>query len=203
MMAGPSYDPDYRSAWPSTSSVRGVTTQGDTITVDVAPGPVAPADPQLAVQQLVHTATAVAATRSQNQLVKVSLRVDGAPARTLWGLNVGSPILRAPPADILAPVWLSSPQEGDIVGGSFDVQIVGIVPGGAAVLRAVDASGTVVVDRSVALSAASPHQGEVHVTITLAPGRYRLEALFLDGNVTAALDDHMITVRAATASASG
>ena len=70
---------------------------------------------QMAVQQLVYTVTAVTADRG----VQLSRRT-AAPRRSpseLWGrVATGGDLTRAPALETLAPLWLISPQQGDIVG---------------------------------------------------------------------------------------
>ena len=81
--------------------------------------------------------------------------------------------------DTLAPVWLSSPQEGDHVGRRFGVQVVGAVPGAAASLVIWDGSGAVVFQRTVQLNADAPARGEARLTLSLPPGEYRIEAYYV------------------------
>ncbi len=195
MISGRPLDPDYRNDWSPSATVRAVRTSGDTITIDLSPGTDQPGDPALAVQQLVYTATAVAASQGETELAKVRILVNGAAADRLWGLSTAASLLRASSVDILAPVWLSSPQQGDTVGRGFDVQIVGTVPAAVATLAIWDDTGHLVKRLTVPLDAGAPKRGEAHVAVTLVPGRYRLQAYYLDGDTASAVDDHEITVR--------
>ncbi len=193
MIAGHHLDPDYRAGWPPGATVRSVQAAGDTISVDLSVPAGEPADPGLALQELVHTATAVGYDAGQSQLVRVRLSVEGRPA--IWGIDVSQPLTRSSSVDTLAPVWLYWPQEGDSVPRTFTVQIVGTVPGAVATLVVSDAAGNRVVDRSVPLDKDAPQRGTGQSTVTLGPGRYRIEAYYLgDDGQPAGLDDHLITV---------
>jgi hypothetical protein len=197
MIDGSPADPDYRTAWPAGAQVRGVRVQGDAIIVDLTVPAETPAQPALALQQLVHTATAVAASSGEPGLTSVRVLVDGASVARLWGVATSEPMVRESSAEILARVWLSSPQHGAVVGRTFHVQIVGTVYEATAVVRVRDAGGGVVRDETVTLDNGAPSRGEVRVSLTLAPGTYTLEAFYYsakDGSVQG-LDDHTIKVR--------
>ena len=201
MIAGKTLDPQYASSWPASASVRRVQISGDTIVVDLAGATVNPVDPptaQAAVQQLIHTATGVAADQGRSDLQKVRLLFDGQPRTTLWGVNVTGTLTRGPSGTTLAQVWLSSPQQGDTVGPSFNVLIVGTVPEATTTLRIRDAGGTIVQEHTITLSIGGPGRGDAIKSITLPPGRYTLQAFYFsaaDGGSIQAMDDHEITVR--------
>jgi hypothetical protein len=197
--AGKARDPDYTSPWPGRASVRDVAVGAGTVTVDLADATVNSVDAatgRQALQQLIYTATA-ASTTDANQTNDVHLLFDGKPLTTLWGaIPVGGTLRRGAMAEVLAPVWLYEPQEGDAIGRTFTVRLAGVVFEGAARLR-VRSGSTVVVDQPVQLSVGSPDQGTATVPLSLPPGRYTIEAFFVslkDGTVQG-LDDHTITVR--------
>jgi hypothetical protein len=194
MIAGRPLDPDYHTAWPAAATVQSVQTAGATIRVDLVGVPgTAPADAEIALQQLIYTATAVAAQEKHTELVNVRVEVNG--GTKLWGLDVKDPTARAQAVDIQAPVWLSWPEQGDTVGRSVPVQIVGSVPGAVAMLIVWDEHGSVVTPQPVRLDKGAPHVGTATVTLTLTPGRYRIEAYYLaDDGTVAAPDDHVVTV---------
>jgi Immunoglobulin-like domain of bacterial spore germination/Sporulation and spore germination len=199
MLAGAATDPDYTSDWPAGVSVRSVRIDPDAIVVDLAGAGVAPTDPQrarAAVQQLVYTATGVAADQGVSR-AGVRLLFDGATRTTPWGgINVAGRLTRGTQIDTLAPVWLVSPQEGNAVGRSFDAYISGTVFEATVRLVVRNSAGTVVQDHVLMLSAGAPERGEVHTTITLTPGSYTLEAFFVslaDGSIQG-LDGHHIVV---------
>jgi len=195
MLDGPTgMDPDYRSPWPVGTELRGVSVSRGIATVDLGGATRHDIDEvgaRLAVQQLVWTVTAVPGVSG------VRLRLDGAPAGRLWDRVEASGVLRrAPAAEVLAPVWLVSPQHGDTVSGTFEVHVAGILPEATARLR-ITQGGRTVRDQVVTLSVAGPAQGERRLTVTLPPGRYTLTAYAIspaDGGERH-LDDHLVTVR--------
>jgi len=199
MLDGDALDPNYASSWPASASVRSVELDGKVAVVDLAGAAVNGADPataRAAVQQLVWTVTAVAADRG-TQLDGVRLLLDGKPVTTLWGnVNVSGTLTRASAIETLAQLWLISPQEGDTVPGTFDVHLDGAVWEATAVLRIRNAAGAVVDEKTVTLDIGAPSRGEAFVTVTLAPGRYTIEAFSRsakDGSIVG-LDNHAITV---------
>ena len=199
LRAGSAADPDYRSLWPDSVSVRGVTVDGRTVTVDLAdvgPAPRA-GTPALAVQQLVSTVAAAATYTSVKRIDGVRITVDGAPVAKLWGaVDTSRPVKQAPPSEIYAPVWVIDPQHGQVVGKAFTVHLAGIVFEGTVQLRVRGAGGAVVVEQVVQLSAGAPAVGEARVPLTLPPGRYTVEAFYVspaDGSVQG-VDDHEFSV---------
>jgi hypothetical protein len=191
--AGTARDPDYSSPWPAGTRIRDVRISGDTVIVDLAMTSAGQADQQtarIAVQQLVWTATAVSGKPG------VRLLVDGASVSTLWGsVPVGGVLRRAPAQDTLALVWLISPQDGDRVGRTLTVHLYGSVFEATISLR-VRQGSRIVTEQPVTVDAGPPAFGEATVTLTLAPGRYVLEAYEAsarDGSVQH-LDDHDVTV---------
>jgi hypothetical protein len=200
LLVGGALDGDYRTLWPGGAAVRSVTLDGNVAIVDLAGASTSSVDAptaQAAVQQVVWTVTAVAADQGM-QLQGVRLRFDGAPAPNLWGhVAAAGTLVRAPALDTLANVWLISPQEGDVVNATFDVHIDGAVFEGAAQLRVRDAFGREVRRQPVQLSVGAPARGEVHVSLTLPPGSYTLEAYAVSerDSTEHSLDNHHITVR--------
>jgi hypothetical protein len=187
-------DDDYASPWPAGARVREVRLGAGAVTVDLGGAAANDVDAEtarVAVQQLVWTATAASGRPA------VRLMLDGVPADRLWGHSpAGGELRRAPMLDVVAPVWLISPQDGATVGRSVEVHVAGIVFEATAHLR-VRRDGTVVEDRPLTLDAGPPDQGEIKVRLTLPPGTYLVEAYALsavDGSVQH-LDDHTITVR--------
>lgn len=116
-------DPDYVSGWPQGVTVADVSTADEQITVDLVG---APADrpssmsvigAEIALQQLVHTAQAVAQDR-----IPVLVRRDGEISATVLGVPTSEPLTAAPAIDVQAPVWITSPQDGDVVGRTVEVE---------------------------------------------------------------------------------
>ena len=191
MMTGTAYDPDYHTDWPTGATVGSVSVGGTTITVELALPAQTPADPRLALQQLIYTATAVASDQHEPQLTSVRIEVNGVPADRIWGIPIPGPLVRAPPADTLAPVWLTSPQQNDTVATTFTVQIDGQVPASVASFIIWNAAGATVHQQAVVLT-----NGDATVPVTLPPGRYWIEAYYVgDDGTAAAPDNHFITVR--------
>jgi Sporulation and spore germination/Immunoglobulin-like domain of bacterial spore germination len=186
-------DPDYSTPWPGNTRIRDVRVSGDTVTVDLTGAGAGPADDRtarIAVQQLVWTATAASGKPN------VRLLLDGRAAQTLWGkVPVGGTLRRAPAQDTLGLVWLISPQDGDRVGRTVKVHLYGSVFEATIHLRVRQGSRTVT-EQAVTVNAGPPAFGEATVTLTLAPGKYVLEAYEVsmrDGSAQH-LDDHDVTV---------
>jgi hypothetical protein len=201
MLAGRSLDPDYTSPWPSGATVRSVQFSGDIVTVDLAgaaSNSVGSEAAQMAVQQLVYTATAAAEVSDQTAVERVRLLLDGQPVADLWGhLDTSGILTRAAQVNTLGQVWLDSPQEGATVGRTFTVRIQGTTFEATVVLEILNSSGGTVEERPLTLDAGPPSRGTVTTSVTLPPGSYTLRAFFHsaeDGSVQAT-DDHDITVR--------
>jgi Immunoglobulin-like domain of bacterial spore germination/Sporulation and spore germination len=185
-VGGAAYDPDYDTAWPPEFGAAAARVDGEVATIELT-GPAAPSNP-IAAQQLVYTATAVAADRG-TQLSGVRILVNGVPLP-------GGDQVRAPELETLAPLWLISPQQGETVGPDVDLHIAGTVYEATARIRIRDAGGAVVEDTFLTLDEGPPLRGQGHHYITLAPGRYTIEVFFgspADGSEQG-LDDHEITV---------
>jgi hypothetical protein len=135
----------------------------------------------------VWTVTAVAADR-QTTLTGVRLSVNGVPQ--------GGVLTRADASTTQAALWLVSPQQGVTVHSPVTVTLDGSVFEAAARLRVRDATGTVVSDQPVQLSIGAPQRGQASVTLTLAPGRYTIEAYSVSARdgTEINLDGHDITV---------
>jgi hypothetical protein len=186
-LSGKARDPDYASAWPSGFSVKSSTVDGDVSVLDLTGPGLVPADPP-AVQQIVYTATAVAADRTI-QLAGVRLSVNGVSVP-------GGDIVRAPALETLAPLWLMSPHYGEVVSQSFDVQVAGAVFEATARVRVRDSGGAIVDDRVLTLSIGAPSRGTGTLHLMLAPGRYTIEVFYVSqfDSSEKGLDDHDITV---------
>jgi len=192
-------DPDYSGAWPDAATVRDVRIDGSIAVVDlggVSTNSVGAETAAMTVQQLVWTVTAVAADAG-SPVDGVRVLVNGSTRPDLWGhVAIGEVLYRGDALSTQAPVWLISPQQGDAVGRTFQVQLSGAVFEATAQLRVRDASGGVVHEQFVMLSAGAPARGQATVELTLPPGGYTLEAFYfsaMDGSEQA-MDDHEITV---------
>lgn len=189
-------DPDYQTLW-SAATVRGVQLDGATATVDLGATGTTPANPALAVQQLVYTVAAAVADTPLPRVTGVRVTVGGAPAGMLWGVVDASGVLAPGKAtDVLAPLWLIEPHEGATVGQTFTVHIAGAVFEATCRLRVRDASGKVVKDQPVMLSIGAPQRGEATLKLTLPAGRYTIETYFRSAKdgTEQGLDGHRVTV---------
>lgn len=193
MLSRNAVDPDYRNLWPPAARVANVSISGQTATVDLTGATVNSLGAEaahIAVQQLVWTVTAVP------NLVDVSLRLDGRPANDLWGhVDVSKPLRRGSAVDVLAPVWLISPQHGDKVGREVTLHIAGIAFE-ATVNYEVRLGTTVVKQGFVTLNNGAPQQGEAKQVVTLEPGEYVISAFLISAKDGAKQfhDDHTVVV---------
>lgn len=108
-------DPDYSTPWRPATHVS-VSQTGDAITVDLSRD--ALANTQVgselaarAVQQLVYTATAAAATTG-TPATTVRITVDGAPSDAWGAVRLGDPTPRASMLEVQSRAWVTSPVEG-------------------------------------------------------------------------------------------
>jgi hypothetical protein len=105
-------DPDYKSVWPKSTTVLGVSVSGTVATVDLsAAARSASAGSEaerVSLQQLVHTVTAAAPS-----VKSVQLKVGGKVVDTLWGhVSTKTPIARSESTSTLGPVWVIEPGSG-------------------------------------------------------------------------------------------
>ncbi len=111
-------DPDYSTPWRPASRVT-VKQTGQALVVDLSADAVSATGvtqdvAEIAVQQLVYTATA-AAHVARTPASTVAITIDGKPA-LLWGrVQVGQATSRAPMTEVQSHAWVISPQEGDVV----------------------------------------------------------------------------------------
>jgi hypothetical protein len=120
---GNASDPDYRTAWPSGTTMNRAQLSDGVLSVDLG-GPVTArprgmdeATAALALQQLVLTEQGVAQSR-----VPVTFLVDGSPAKTVLGLDTRQPVAASTGEDVLAQVQVDDPADGSSVGSTFTVR---------------------------------------------------------------------------------
>lgn len=127
MLTAPAADPDYTTLWaPGVEVVAAEVGEGfigvdltGTPSLDSAVGD----DAELALQQLVYTATAAAADAGQDGSLPVRVTVDGAEAGPLFGAaDVSEPVGRADPLEVRQLVQLNEPAEGATVSGPVSVK---------------------------------------------------------------------------------
>jgi predicted secreted protein len=119
MLHRPPLDPDYSTGWPATATAELTTTESG-YAVDIS---AAPAEGCLAVQQLVHTVTAAAASPGK-PVDGVVVRIAGRPVGQLralrdCGASPSGAVRRAPQREVLVDVEVSSPNERDRVPLTF------------------------------------------------------------------------------------
>jgi spore germination protein GerM len=132
MLDGTALDSDYyRGVWLPDTQVQSVEVNDDVIAVDFTGETdytgIRDDVAALAVQQLVYTVTAAAADAGQNGALPVQVLVDGEPPTAMWGtLDLSQPIARAPQLDVLSPVQIHNPQDGEAVGRTVTIDGVAI-----------------------------------------------------------------------------
>ena len=105
-------DPDYRTAWPK-GAFAGAEVVSDRIRIDLTaagitkPAGVSSANAELGIQQAVYTAEAALGAS-----LPVEFQYDGAPATTVLGEKVPSPVERDRRYAVTAPINISDPAEG-------------------------------------------------------------------------------------------
>ena len=169
-------DSDYVSLWPIGTTINSVKVNGDTALIDLTFPKlnVGAAAESLAIAQLVWTATAANTT-----VKKVSLTVDGKKVESLAGhVDATQSFTRAPTFEILPPVWITSPIEGQLVAAK------GFTLSGMAstfeanVVWKVIQDGVVIKQGSTTALGAAPAWKPWSIAIPdLAPGTYIFEAM--------------------------
>lgn len=175
MLGRAARDPDYTSLWPEGTVVRDVQVEGDRAVVDLsaraAEGSAGAAFEAASLQQLVHTVTA-----AEPAVRSVQLLIEGEVRETLWGhVDISQPLERAAQVDVLGPVWLLTPQQGDRLARGDDF-------GGSASVYEATVSwewrrdGAVVAEGFSTADQAAPSRGEWSATVDVPPGDYELRA---------------------------
>ena len=169
-------DSDYVSLWPIGTTINSVKVNGDTALIDLTFPKlnVGAAAESLAIAQLVWTATAANTT-----IKKVSLTLDGKKVESLAGhVDATQPITRGLTYEILPPVWITSPTEGQLVAAK------GFTLSGMAstfeanVVWKVIKDGVVIKQGSTTALGAAPAWKPWSIAIPgLAPGTYLFEAM--------------------------
>lgn len=113
LIAGAPKDTDYVTLWPKETKINSVVVVGNQATVDLTLGKmnVGSEAESLAIAQLVWTATA-----ANTKVKKIQLTVDGKIVESIAGhVDATKPFTRGLTYDVLAPVWITSPEEGALV----------------------------------------------------------------------------------------
>lgn len=176
LLAGSPKDTDYVSLWPKETKINSVVVVGSTATVDLTLGKmnVGSEAESLAIAQLVWTATA-----ADTAVKKIALTVDGKIVESIAGhVDATKPFTRGLTYEVLAPVWITSPEEG------AQVSAVGFKLSGMAstfeanVAWKVFQNGKLVKQGSTLAAEAAPAWKPWSVSIpSLVPGKYMFIAM--------------------------
>jgi len=185
MMSDKPLDPDFFTPWQSPSQLATSISGKDVITVDVSEDAFnSNLDADMAgraVQQLVYTATAAAASSGlidSGQQIRVRILVDGHTDYVAFGhIQLGELMTRA--SGMVAPVWIIDPQENsEVAAGSVKITGRSTLSGGKLrwqILRA-EEDGTKVPFLTGETTAAEPGQaGLFTLALTLPAGDYELK----------------------------
>ena len=110
LIGGKPKDSDYFSLWPKETRINSVTVTGSLATIDLTLGKMnlGSEAESMAIAQLVWTATAANTT-----VKRIQLTVDGKIVESIAGhVDATKPFKRASSSEVLAPVWIISPEEG-------------------------------------------------------------------------------------------
>lgn len=169
-------DPDYVSLWPADTKINSVAVTGSSASIDLSFGRlnVGSEAEALAIAQIVWTATA-----ANNSVKRISLTVDGRQVESLAGhVDATKPFTRALTYEVLAPVWITSPTEGEAVSAE-GFTLRGLASTFEAnVAWKVFKDGKLVQQGSTTAAESAPAWAPWHVAISgLAPGEYLFIAL--------------------------
>ena len=110
LISGAPKDTDYISLWPKTTKINSVDVVGDKATIDLTLGKMSVGSEaeSIAIAQLVWTATA-----ADTKVKQIQLTVDGKIVQSIAGhVDAMKPFTRGLTYEVLAPVWITSPEEG-------------------------------------------------------------------------------------------
>ena len=113
LIAGTPKDSDYVSLWPKETKINSVIVVGSLATVDLTLGKmnVGSEAESMAIAQLVWTATAANTT-----VKRIQLTVDGKIVESIAGhVDARKPFTRGLTYEVLAPVWITYPEDGAVV----------------------------------------------------------------------------------------
>lgn len=169
-------DSDYASLWPKDTKVNSVLVSGALATVDLSFSKlnVGSEGESVAIAQLVWTATA-----ADPSVKRVRITVDGNAVESLAGhVDATKPFTRGPAAEVLAPVWIISPEEGAQLP-AVDFTLKGMASTFEAnVAWKVFKDGKLVQQGSTLSAGAAPSWKPWSVKLTgLAPGDYTFIAM--------------------------
>ena len=180
-------DSDYMSLWPLGTKINSVAVSENVATIDLtfdnlnvgAEGEI------LAIAQLVWTVTA-----ADPSVTKISLLVDGKKVESIAGhVDARMTFTRAPTVEVLAPVWITSPEEGVEIGAK-GFTLSGLASTFEAnVVWKVSQNGKLIKQGSTTSLGAAPAWEPWSVVISgLTPGVYQFAAMefsAMDGSLVA------------------
>ncbi|HEY8700575.1 MAG TPA: GerMN domain-containing protein [Arthrobacter sp.] len=185
MMSDKPLDPDFFTPWQNPKKLATSISGKNVITVDLSEDAFnSNLDADMAtraIQQLVYTATAAAASAGlidSGQQIQVMVLVDGHTDYLAFGhVRLGTPMART--AGMVAPVWIIDPQEGaEVPGGSVKITGRSTLPGGKLhwqILRA-EANGDKkpFLTGETTAAADAAQSGAFTLNLTLTSGNYEL-----------------------------
>ncbi|HEX6336670.1 MAG TPA: Gmad2 immunoglobulin-like domain-containing protein [Jiangellaceae bacterium] len=115
--------PGYDTLWSPATEIRSVEVRDGAIKVDLSlPGSPVVREADLAIQQLVYTATAAASLVDRDYgALPVRILVDGKPVDDLGGVDVSDVLRRAAPLEVRQLVQLNEPSQGATVRSPVQV----------------------------------------------------------------------------------
>jgi hypothetical protein len=125
-------DPDYRTLWPASTTISGVSFDGTgsdgQITIDIAgtalhdrPADMSQREAELAIEQLIYSTQGAAGAGR----VPVQFFLDGKHTDTVLGVPTSEPLANAPILETLSLMNLTNPAEGDAVSGDT-LEVTGV-----------------------------------------------------------------------------
>jgi hypothetical protein len=176
LIAGKPKDTDYVTLWPKETKINSVVVVGSKATIDLTLGKmnVGSEAESLAIAQLVWTATA-----ANTKVKQIQLTVDGKIVESIAGhVDATKPFTRGLTYDVLAPVWITSPEEGATVN-ALGFKLSGMASTFEAnVAWKVFQNGKLVQQGSTTAAEAAPAWKPWSVAITgLTPGKYMFIAM--------------------------
>ena len=176
LISGKPKDSDYVSLWPKQTKINSVVVAGDKATIDLTLGKmnVGADSESMAIAQLVWTATA-----ADTKVKRIQLTVDGKIVESIAGyVDATKPFTRGLTNEVLAPVWITSPEEGAQVSAQ-GFKLSGMASTFEAnVAWKVFQDGKLVQQGSTTAAEAAPAWKPWSVAITgLTPGKYMFIAM--------------------------
>ncbi|MET4591384.1 hypothetical protein ABIA70_003008 [Arthrobacter sp. 754] len=191
MMSEKPLDPDFFTPWQNPEKLASSISGKNVITVDLSEDAFnSNLDADMAVraiQQLVYTATAAAASSGlidSGQQIQVRVLVDGHTDYVAFDhVQLGDPMSRV--AGLVAPVWIIDPQEGtEIAGGSVKITGRSTLAGGKLAWQILRVEGngdkTPYLTGETTAGTEAAHSGLFTLALSLSAGKYELRVAQVD-----------------------